>query len=68
MKRHAEKMAGLIIGLGLLAVLVSVLIVVFGGSLVGLLAVIIGFPAAFPITTTALVLLALGIFAFRRFK
>jgi len=68
MKRHVEKIAGLIIGLGLLAVLVSVLIVVFGGSLIGLLTVIVGFPTAFPITTTAFVLLALGVFLFRRFK
>ena len=67
MKRHLEKMAGLIIGLGLLAVLVSVLTVVFGGSLVGLLTVIVGFPAAFPITTTVLVVLALGVFVVRRF-
>jgi len=68
MKHTLEKLAGLLIGLVVLVVLVSVLTVLFGGSLVGLLTVVFGFPAAFPLTTTAFIVLALGLFVYSRFK
>ncbi len=68
MKHTFEKIAGLFIGLALLAVLVSILMVLFGGSVVGLLTVVFGFPAAFPLTTAVLVILVLGLIVYKRFK
>ncbi|WP_417782252.1 hypothetical protein [Terasakiella pusilla] len=60
MKRALEKLVSVVVGLSILAVLVGGLILVFGGSILTGLTMVLGLPMAMPMTT-ALILGVLGV-------
>ncbi|WP_028879776.1 hypothetical protein [Terasakiella pusilla] len=60
MKRALEKLVSVVVGLSILAVLVGGLILVFGGSILTGLTMVLGLPMAMPMTS-ALILGVLGV-------
>ncbi|WP_417789802.1 hypothetical protein [Terasakiella pusilla] len=58
MKRALEKLVSVMVGLSILAVLVGGLILVFGGSILTGLTMVLGLPMAMPMTSA----LILGVF------
>ncbi|WP_417797647.1 hypothetical protein [Terasakiella pusilla] len=60
MKRALEKLVSVVVGLSILAVLVGGLILVFGGSILTGLTMVLGLPMAMPMTS-ALIIGVLGV-------
>ncbi|WP_417796203.1 hypothetical protein [Terasakiella pusilla] len=60
MKRALEKLVSVVVGLSILAVLVGGLILVFGGSILTGLTMVLGLPMAMPMTS-ALIVGVLGV-------
>ncbi len=60
MKRALEKLVSVVVGISILAVLVGGLILVFGGSILTGLTMVLGLPMAMPMTS-ALILGVLGV-------
>lgn len=66
MRRLIEKSLGILLGLIIFMALVSILGLLVGGSVIGLLGVIFGLPAAFPLSTTFVVVVLVCILYLNR--
>ncbi len=66
MKNIVEKTISVGLGIIILAVLSLIAVTFFGGSVMALLTLIIGFPMAFPLTTTLVIVVFVFIFWMKR--
>lgn len=66
MRRIFEKAVGIGLGVLIVATLIIIAAVLFGGSAIGLLTLIVGFPVAFLLTTTLLLIVFVLVFLRKR--
>lgn len=68
MKRALEKLVSVVVGLSILAVLAGVLMVVFGGSILTGLTMVLGLPMAMPMTSALILGVLVVIILLKRRK